>query len=176
MMQGFIDYNCAEPWAFTYPYNWRPQLSLFICLWCNMWSWEEVWTHHSLEFWTSISWHELSQLTCLLTHEYLSLSLSTFGLQKLPSNVSHIQVSYLQSKVIETKDQKDQPPRSPYWIIFHLMPYYVETGCSCPPNRLTLQTTLLSVNWLELGMRTHPDPFFLFFNYFYFFWCLGNFK
>jgi hypothetical protein len=62
----------------------------------------------------------------------LSLSLSTFGLEKLPSNVSHIQVSYLQSKVIETKDQKAPPLDRLTELLFHLMPYYVETGSSCP--------------------------------------------
>ncbi len=29
------------------------------------------------------------------------------------------------------------------FLVMHLMPYYAKTGCSRPPNHLTLQTTLL---------------------------------
>ncbi len=78
MMQGF--YLCTiivqSLGLVPTPYNWRPQLSLFICLWCNMWSWQEVWKSITPLSSEQVSWHELIQLTCLLTLESLSLSLS----------------------------------------------------------------------------------------------------
>jgi hypothetical protein len=108
-----------------------------------------------------VSWHELSQLTCLLTLEYLFLSLSLSQpldwKNCLPMSVI-FKLVICKIKWLKLRTRK-APNRSPYWIIsFDVL--LCQNWLFLPPNRLTLQTTLLSVNWLELGMRTPPRSLF----------------